>query len=884
MSDNIPTRLAAALEGRYRIERELGQGGMATVYLAEDLKHDRKVAIKVLKPELAAVLGGDRFIQEIKTTAQLQHPHILPLHDSGAADGFLFYVMPYIEGETLRDKLTRETQFGVDEAVRIAREIADALDYAHRHGIIHRDIKPENILLHDGRPIVADFGIALAVSAAAGGRMTETGTSVGTPHYMSPEQATADKEITGRADQYSLASVLYEMLAGEPPHMGNSAQQVIMKIIAEPVQPVTKLRRSVPPNVSAALSKALEKLPADRFENAKSFADALADPRFGEGLAASDPASAGVVASRGPLIGVLALALVLLVVALIGWLRPIPTAATMRQRVVLWQRTESWLLDPGAQRYGVQAAIAPDGSSIVFTDSVNGAFRLMRKRRNEATATPIAGTEGALNPFFSPNGQWLGYRTNDGKLWKTPVDGGGSVLLVDDADLTWPVAAWLEGDSIVYAGTSGVKVLSADGGAGNSMPLDTLDTGRSAYAMWPLPGGRSIIYTRCRGNCAYFSSIHAFDLDTRTDHVLVDDAIGSWYSPTGHLLYTSRAGGLFAAPLDIERLELTGGSIPVIPDVIPGSFTISASGSVLYSTIAGGLPSAELVWVSRDGAAVPVDTAWTADFHFPAISPGGKAIAVSVTDGQTQIWIRRAEGTRQRLIRDGLVSWRPSWTPDGAGLVFSSIREPTGVETDLDLYRLAVDGGVSPELVRDHPFGIYEGEISPDSQWVAFRVDEPLARLYVRRLHGDTTLTTLPGNIERMTQLSISPDGRRIAFSVNQQGQFDIMVAPFPDLSATRLVSRDGGTEPRWSRDGSELFYKSRGQLMAVDVPAGSGLTFGTPRPLFPVAPYRAARNRQEYDVAPDGRFLMIRGLANDNVSVISVENWLEELQEKLRQ
>src|SRR5215216_596109 len=272
------TRLGAALADRYRIERELGAGGMATVYLAFDIKHDRKVALKVLKPELAAVLGAERFVVEIKTTAALQHPHILPLFDSGTADGFLYYVMPFVEGETLRNKLSRETQLGIDEALRIATQVADALDYAHRHGVIHRDIKPENILLHDGRPMVADFGIALAVSAAAGGRMTETGLSLGTPHYMSPEQATAEKEITARSDVYSLGSVLYEMLTGEPPHMGTSAQQIIMKIITEPAAPVTKLRKSVPPNVAAAVAKSLEKLPADRFENSKSFSDALANP------------------------------------------------------------------------------------------------------------------------------------------------------------------------------------------------------------------------------------------------------------------------------------------------------------------------------------------------------------------------------------------------------------------------------------------------------------------------------------------------------------------------------------------------------------------------------------------------------------------------------
>jgi eukaryotic-like serine/threonine-protein kinase len=298
--------LTAALADRYRIERELGAGGMATVYLAHDLKHDRKVAIKVLKPELAAVLGADRFIVEIKTTAALQHPHILPLFDSGTAEGQLFYVMPYIQGETIREKLNRETQFGVDEAVRIAREIADALDYAHRHGVIHRDIKPENILLHDGRAMVMDFGIALAVSAAAGGRMTETGLSLGTPHYMSPEQATAEKEITGRSDVYSLATVLYEMLTGNPPFTGAAAQQIIMKIITESAEPVTKYRKSVPANIAAALDKALEKLPADRFENAKAFSDALATRSYSHATTAGIGATAAPASRRARLIALAA--------------------------------------------------------------------------------------------------------------------------------------------------------------------------------------------------------------------------------------------------------------------------------------------------------------------------------------------------------------------------------------------------------------------------------------------------------------------------------------------------------------------------------------------------------------------------------------------------
>jgi serine/threonine protein kinase len=274
------TRLNAALEGHYRIEGELGAGGMATVYLAEDLKHDRKVALKVLRPELTAVLGGDRFIQEIKTTAGLQHPHILPLFDSGEADGFLFYVMPFVEGESLRAKLDRERQLDIDEALHIAKAVASALQYAHDRDVIHRDIKPENILLHAGEPVVADFGIALAISAAGGGRMTETGLSLGTPHYMSPEQASADRDLTVRSDVYSLACVLYEMLAGQPPHTGPTAQSILLRILTEEPRPVTDLRQAVPGHVAAVVSKGLEKLPADRFRKAEELGKALDDPSF----------------------------------------------------------------------------------------------------------------------------------------------------------------------------------------------------------------------------------------------------------------------------------------------------------------------------------------------------------------------------------------------------------------------------------------------------------------------------------------------------------------------------------------------------------------------------------------------------------------------------
>src|SRR5512144_1787448 len=267
--------LQTALADRYRIERELGQGGMATVYLAHDLKHDRDIAIKVLRPEISAVLGGARFLQEIRISARLDHPHILTLIDSGQAAGILYYVLPYVRGESLRQRLRREGQLPLEEALAITRQVASALDHAHRHGVIHRDIKPENILLHEGEAVVTDFGIALALRQAGGQRLTESGLSLGTPQYMSPEQATGDRELDARSDVYSLAAVLYEMLAGEPPVTGPNAQAMIAKLMTERPTHLRVVRESVPAEIDAAVSKALDKTPADRFSSAGEFSRAL---------------------------------------------------------------------------------------------------------------------------------------------------------------------------------------------------------------------------------------------------------------------------------------------------------------------------------------------------------------------------------------------------------------------------------------------------------------------------------------------------------------------------------------------------------------------------------------------------------------------------------
>jgi len=330
-----PAGLIAALSDRYQIERELGQGGMATVYLARDLKHDREVALKVLRPELGAVLGPDRFLAEIKITARLDHPHILTLIDSGVFEGFLYYVLPFVRGESLRDLLNREKQLGLDDALAIIKQVGSALDYAHRQGVVHRDIKPENILLQEGEAMLTDFGIALAVKEAGGNRLTETGLSLGTPAYMSPEQATGDRTLDARSDLYSLAAVLYEMLVGEPPVTGATVQAIIAKLLTEQPTRIRTVRNSVPQGIDDAVAKALSKVPADRYHTAGDFLRALDAGKTTAAMpAATAPTRSGALRNALVAIAVVAVAGLGYFLAT-GKLQGKDTSATLRDRTQL---------------------------------------------------------------------------------------------------------------------------------------------------------------------------------------------------------------------------------------------------------------------------------------------------------------------------------------------------------------------------------------------------------------------------------------------------------------------------------------------------------------------------------------------------------------------
>ncbi len=885
-----PNRLTAALADRYRIERELGQGGMATVYLAHDLKHDRDVAIKVLHPDLGAALGGERFLSEIRTTARLQHPHILPLLDSGEADGLLYYVMPLVTGETLRARLVRERQLPIDAAVLIAREVADALGYAHGLGVVHRDIKPENILLQGGHALVADFGIALAVQTAAGARMTQTGLSLGTPQYMSPEQAMGERSIDARSDIYALGVVTYEMLVGEPPFTGPSVQAIVARLVTDEPRAISIQRKAVPESVEVAVLRALEKLPADRYATAREFAAALAGEAAASGrttrAAPRPPKAPSPVRFAWPVAAAL-----LALAALWGWTRPRPAVGPTYQRVVLWHHGVGDFLAPGTARVQSQVAIAPDGSSIVFSDSVGATSQLMLKLRDQVDATPIAGTEGAMSPFYSPDGKWIAYFDAGGRLRKVPVSGGGTVPLADSANATYLVGDWLDDNTIVYVGqTNSLRRVSGDGGP-TSIARKPSSSGRiDPTALAALPGSHGVLFTGCPGNCASGSAIYAYDFRTDSTQLLVDNASGAWYAPNGYLLYTTRDGGLYAAGFDLGRMRITSGAIPVISGVAPSRFALSRSGNAVYSVGTRNLNDSRLVWVARDGTTEPFAADWQAAFEYPALAPDGRTLAVSVRGAFTQLWIRRADGSRRKVSVGDDGTWRAAWTPDGRAFSFVTtlgVAKSGSAGSGNDLYESPADGSSPPRRTLHVDGGIWEAEYSRDGQWQVIRRDKSgsYGVVLARRLRGDTTLRTILDDGSFTTQIALSPDARWLAFTSDISGASEVYVGSFPDMKVRMQVSQGGGTEPRWAHSGRELFFKSGGKLVSVPVAPGAAFSPGIPRPLFSLDGYAAANNRPQYNVAPDDRrFLMIREPdAGPIPEAVYIENFLADLATKMK-
>ena len=877
MTDDAVARLTAALAGQYRIERKLGEGGMATVYLAEDLRHARKVAVKVVHPELAAVLGAERFLSEIHVTAALQHPHILPLFDSGQADGQLYYVMPFVDGESLRGRLHRERQLPIDEAVRLTREVASALDYAHRKGVIHRDIKPENILVHDGQAVVADFGIAIAVTNAGGGRLTQTGLSLGTPQYMSPEQATGERDIDSRSDVYSLGAVTYEMLTGEAPFTGPTAQAIVAKVITSEPPNLVPQRKSIPQHVEDAVLKALEKMPADRFASAADFSRALGDTSFETTKVIRTKSQPSSADARRWKIATFALALV--AVALGG--------------VVAWKAGQPARLLP-VSRYSVflegnnisngtdAPAISPDGQTIIYTSEEGG---LLARDRNDFKAKPVEGADHGWAPFFSPDGKTLGFFTGfPGYLKVVPMAGGTPTTLSDSAYAQG--GSWSDDGWIYFVGNSANKsvLMRVRSGGGKAEVLARPDSARDElYFFWPeaLPGGKTVLATiwRQKGTPAIAA------IDVKTGKVReIGKGIRALSYGSGYLAVLQSDGTITATRFDERRADLKGLSVPVVTGVHVGgqgraAIGMSHEGTLLYEAYT---PLYRIVRVTREGAVSPVDPDWTGAFSHLQLSPDGRMLAVATeVNARIELWVKElASGTFTRLAGQGTYSYRPVWTPDGKKVTFSS--DPSGRP---EAFTVAADGGSPPRFTMGNSRGVDESAWSRDGKWLVYRVGSGGGRdIYVRGPNDSTGRPLIHGPSEEFSP-TLSPDGRWIAFGTDETGRTEVYVRPFPDVDRTRWqVSRSGGTEPVWSSDGHELFYRSStGDLVAAQIDANGDFRINSERPLFSAKTYYTDIRNRAYSVSPDGRsFYFVDALPGTPSQLIVVTNWWEELKKKV--
>ncbi|HUF76037.1 MAG TPA: protein kinase [Longimicrobiales bacterium] len=896
MTEGHTERLVAALGGKYRIERKLGEGGMASVYLAQDLKHERSVALKVLKPELAAVLGAERFLSEIKTTANLQHPHILPLFDSGSADGYLYYVMPFIDGETLREKLDRERQLGVEEAVRITRDVSDALDYAHRHGVIHRDIKPGNILLHDGRPVVADFGIALAVSAAGGGRMTETGLSLGTPHYMSPEQAGADRDLSARSDVYSLGCVLYEMLAGQPPHTGPSAQSILVRILTETPRPLTELRHTVPTHVASAVAKAIEKLPADRFEGAKAFRDALEDPGFTYQTRPPTDAFRGMTTlapsppspPRRTPVHAAATALLGLTTLLFGWMavRDAP-AQVERGGLVSFVLTED--LHPF-----FPPIVGSDGSIAFYAPSNEGLNLLA-----PGSLAPVflEGTEDAPLGAFSPDGEWLAFVEEFGQggyaLRRMPARGGPVSTLWESPtarEIFAPFVSWSD-DGWIYVGEERlVGRVPEEGG-----PLDTVfamgEPPPVIARLAALPGGAGLLLTLVFSNTSTDNRVVLLDLATGDTAMIVRDGFDAQWVSSGQLVYAHSGGALYALPFDARRLQATGPPVPVVDDVavfqnVGGRFSVSPNGILAYArgSSAGLNALYSFALVSPTGGVERLRLDPT-DHQDAALSPDGSRLAYT-RDGH--IWIYDLDrGTNRQLTEEGENHHNPIWSPDGSEVVFTATRPET---IGGELYVRRADGADSARHVGGRPENpddfatqwledgtiLFDGQGTPDIYRVSGTGERPAEAV----LQADW--------VEMAPK--VSPDGQWFAYMSNEDGGVPhLFMRRWPDLSGkTQLTSGETGISAGdnglvWAADSRTLHFLRERRLWTATLTGSGPASFelrdtgvDMPGPLW--------------DRHPDGR-LLVHVTADDESGagddaqtpqLVVVANWIRALEERL--
>jgi serine/threonine-protein kinase len=895
--DRFATELQQSLGDSFVVVAELGGGGMSRVFRATDKTLDRDVVAKMLPADAAAALSTERFKREVALAAKLQHPHIVPLLSAGTtASGLPYYLMPFVEGDSLRARLVREGELPLQDAVSILREVARALGYAHERGIIHRDIKPDNVMLSGGSVMVTDFGVAKAVSASVSSEtnrgdaatLTQLGVSLGTPAYMAPEQVAGDPGLDKRADVYAFGCMAYEMLTGYTPFSSRTTSATLAAQVSEIPESISIRRPSVPPVLAALVMQCLEKHAADRPASAQDLLRALDAVVLTPGSGVRSMAGfsslqlpARRTSSRWKLRAALAAPWIIAACAagLMLWqYRANGSAAAPPVRFTIGR-----LSDEGPLLAESWPAVSPDNATIIYRVAIGSGTRLDQRIVGEFASRPVAGTEGATVPFFSDDGKWIAFLAN-GKLQKMPIDGGPAVLIAES-----PVpkgAVWTPSGDIILGGATGVRGaglmrVSAQGGTPTQLTRPDVRSGESHIAPVLLDDGKTLLFSsedgtgRPAANSINVGSVETGEftrLGVTGERAL--GVLGDW------LVYTRSDGALMAIQFDKGKRSVHGNPKALGITAADGGLnaTLSRGGMLVYSE---GNTKSRLVWIDSRSA-VKVAVAEPREYEFPRLSPDGSRIAVTIRGALTgDIWIVDvASGQPTRFTTDGSNNDRAEWSADGKRLLFRSTRDSASA-----MWWQPLDGGAAERLTSGS--SVWEGVLSPDNSILLYRETIPGKsgyRLMYRSLSGDSTPKAFSSVSGSFQMPRFSPDGHWIAFQSDESGQFEVYAVPFPSGSGRVRVSSSGGTEPLWSADGHRLYYRNGTALITTEVVAGATLRVTSRQEMvLDPAAQPQSRTHPKYDVARDGRIIMPRWIG-EGTTLGAVVNWQEELRRAVRQ
>ncbi len=881
--------------GPYEILAPLGAGGMGEVYRARDTRLGREVAVKVLPVGVSSDLERlKRFEKEARSASSLNHPNIVTIHDIGFERGVSYIAMELVDGQSLREVLA-DGALKTKRLLAIAAQVAEGLAKAHGARIVHRDLKPENVMVtKDGFVKILDFGLAKltqpdapegpqthAPTVSAG---TEPGVVMGTVGYMSPEQALG-KALDFRSDQFSFGSILYELATGKSAFARATTVDTLSAIVHEEPHSIGIVNPAVPAPLRWVVERCLAKDAGERYASTVDLARDLASVRehiseLSGGEAALAP---GTRPRRRGLFGVIGALAALLLGLGAGFVAFGHRVAPLESRPLVRLNMTFSPSEFPIEAEGPTLALSPDGARLVYVGRGPQDRRLYVRAMDRFEATPVPGTDGGVGPFFSPDGQWLGFWA-DKKLKKVSLGGGQPLTICDAATLRG--ASWAADGTILLSPYGNAALFRVSDRGGDPKPVTMLDRQKGEFThRWPqiLPGGKAAIFTAHGATGNYDNArIGLVMLETGETRTLLEGGTQARYVPTGHLVYL-RSGSLYAVPFDLARLAVTGPPVPVLDGVAfygaagLAFYDVSAAGTLVYLPLDPKTFDAELVWVDRKGTATPLTDVrrWYGEAK---LAPDGRRLAVAAQtseEEQSDIWILDlARGSWGRLTSGGL-NYSPVWSSDGERLAFASNRSGT-----INTFWMPIDRSSPPEQLTKSDTWTDPLSWSPDGRTLL--VEQGFSAtgsdIFELSWEGDRTLRSFLRTPANEGNARFSPDGRWIAYQSDESGRSEVYVAAYPGPGGRSQVSIDGGSDPVWSRDGRELFYLGGGKLMAVAVETGPKFRAGLPKPLF------GLKNLEAYDVAPDGqRFVFVRTRGEDAgpKSLAVVLNWFDDLKRR---